>query len=106
MDSLIQELEWGKDSMNKDYEQLPSDSQKIDASMFEFVQRESKINDTKIKTKRISYFKDAMIRFRRNKASVVASTAADQRSTADVNAEAHIPLISILLAHPAERPSA
>lgn len=33
-------------------------------------------------------------------------TAADQRSTADANAEAPIPLISILPAHPAERPSA
>ena len=33
-------------------------------------------------------------------------TAADLRYTADANAEAHIPLISILHAHPAERPSA
>lgn len=59
--------------MNKDYEQLPNNSKNIDPSMFEFVQRETKINDKKIATKRIGYFKDAMIRFSRNKASVVAS---------------------------------
>lgn len=44
----------------------------IDASKFEFVQENSVIHDTKLDTKPIGYFKDALIRFRKNKSSVVA----------------------------------
>ncbi|MDE6414131.1 MAG: ABC transporter permease [Anaeroplasmataceae bacterium] len=45
----------------------------LDPSLFEFVQYDSRITDTKMATKRIGYFKDAMIRFCRNKASIVAA---------------------------------
>ena len=58
--------------MNKDYK-IIENMNDIDPSMFEFVQTEKRITDTKMATKRISYFKDALIRFCRNKASVAAS---------------------------------
>jgi len=45
----------------------------IDKSQFEFVQAEQKIYDKKFETKPIGYFKDAMIRFVRNKGNVFAS---------------------------------
>lgn len=45
----------------------------LDPSLFEFVQYDSKITDTKLVTKRIGYFKDAFLRFCRNKASIVAA---------------------------------
>ncbi len=45
----------------------------ISKEEFEFVQYGSKISDTKLETKPIGYLKDAMIRFRKNKASVVAA---------------------------------
>ena len=45
MDLLIQELEWGKDNMNKDFEQNKNFNENIDPSMFEFVQKEKKISD-------------------------------------------------------------
>lgn len=48
------------------------DTIKIDPSQFEFVQKEKFIKDEKIETKKIGYFKDALIRFTRNKASVAA----------------------------------
>ena len=73
MDSLTQELEWGQDNMNKDYNEQLTNLESIDSSMFEFVQKEKKLTDTKMATKRIGYFKDALIRFSRNKASVVAA---------------------------------
>lgn len=41
---------------------------------FEFVQAEQKIYDKKFETKPIGYFKDAMIRFSKNKTNVVATT--------------------------------
>lgn len=44
----------------------------LDPKDFTFVQLEERIFDSKFDTQPISYFKDAMIRFRRNKASVVA----------------------------------
>lgn len=44
----------------------------IDKSLFEFVNEDKKIHDTKFETKKIGYFKDAFIRFSKNKASVVA----------------------------------
>lgn len=53
-------------------EVLNKDIHNIDPSMFEFVQKEKHISDTKMATKRIGYFKDALIRFTHNKASVVA----------------------------------
>ena len=58
--------------MNKDFDINKNFNENIDPSMFEFVQNEKKISDTKMSTKRISYFKDALIRFCRNKASVTA----------------------------------
>ncbi len=59
--------------MNKDFNENKNFNQNIDPSMFEFVQKEKKISDTKMATKRISYFKDAWIRFCHNKASVAAA---------------------------------
>ncbi len=41
--------------------------------MFEFVQKDDKIFDKKFDTKPIGYFKDAMLRFTKNKGSVVAA---------------------------------
>jgi ABC-type dipeptide/oligopeptide/nickel transport system permease subunit len=41
---------------------------------FEFVQADSKIYDKKFETKPIGYFKDAMLRFSKNKTNVVATT--------------------------------
>lgn len=46
---------------------------KIDKSEFQFVQAEAKIYDKKFETKPIGYFKDAMIRFSKNRTNVVAS---------------------------------
>ena len=45
---------------------------KLDSSAFEFVQKDKYIKDEKIETKKIGFFKDALIRFSRNKASVAA----------------------------------
>lgn len=47
--------------------------QDIPASAFEFVGEEGRMHDKKLETKPIGYFKDAMIRFSRNKGSVVAA---------------------------------
>ena len=44
----------------------------IPAEKFRFVQQSEKIHDEKIKTKPIGYFKDAWLRFVRNKSAVVA----------------------------------
>ena len=68
MDLLIQELEWEKDNMVVDenkYTNIPSEK-------FEFVNSGEKIHDTKFETKPIGYFKDALIRFCKNRASVAA----------------------------------
>ena len=43
MDSLTQELEWGQDNMNKDYNEQLTNLESIDSSMFEFVQKEKKL---------------------------------------------------------------
>lgn len=40
---------------------------------FQFAQRDGAIHDTKLETKPIGYFKDAMSRFKKNKSSVVAA---------------------------------
>src|SRR5690554_270830 len=45
----------------------------IDSEMFEFVQKDEKIYDKKFETKPIGYFKDAMIRFSKNKTNVTAT---------------------------------
>ena len=45
----------------------------IDKSKFEFVQAQEKIFDKKFETKPIGYFKDAMIRFTKNKTNLIAS---------------------------------
>ena len=47
---------------------------KIPAEKFTFAQRDSKIYDTKLETKPIGYFKDAWLRFKKNKSAVVAFT--------------------------------
>lgn len=45
----------------------------IDKSQFQFVQDEKKIFDKKFETKPIGYFKDAMMRFAKNKTNLTAS---------------------------------
>ena len=45
---------------------------KIPAEKFAFAQKDKKIYDSKLKTKPIGYFKDAWLRFRKNKSAVVA----------------------------------
>ena len=47
---------------------------KIPPEKFEFVQRDSKIYDKKFETKPIGYFKDAMIRFSKNRTNVIATS--------------------------------
>ena len=59
--------------MNKDNIEQLTNLENIESSMFQFVQKEKKLTDSKIATKRIGYFKDALLRFSRNKASVVAA---------------------------------
>ena len=44
----------------------------IPQEKFEFVSKDKKIHDQKLDTKPIGYFKDAWIRFRKNKSSIVA----------------------------------
>lgn len=44
----------------------------IPAEKFQFAQKGAKLYDAKLETKPIGYFKDAWIRFRRNKSAVVA----------------------------------
>lgn len=45
----------------------------ISAEKFKFASNEDRLHDHKLETKPIGYFKDAWIRFRKNKASVVAA---------------------------------
>ena len=45
----------------------------IDASEFAFVQMDARLHDAKLEKKSRGYFADAMIRFRKNKSSVVAA---------------------------------
>ncbi len=51
---------------NKNYENIPKE-------LFTFAQKGEHIHDKKLETKPIGYFKDAWIRFRKNKSSVVAA---------------------------------
>jgi len=50
-----------------------ADQKHIDQSEFKFVQKDEKLFDTKFETKPIGYFKDAMIRFSKNRVNVVAA---------------------------------
>lgn len=54
-------------------QQINSNYQHINAERFRFVQQNEKLHDKELKTKPIGYFKDAWIRFKKNKASVVAA---------------------------------
>ena len=54
---------------NKDNMNIPN----IPKEKFEFAPRGEKIHDRKLETKPIGYFKDAWIRFRKNKSSVTAA---------------------------------
>lgn len=51
---------------NTDYERIPQDK-------FQFVQMDAKLHDKKLDTKARSFFQDAMLRFSKNKSSVVAA---------------------------------
>ena len=53
-------------SNNTNYERIPPEK-------FEFVQLNSQLHDKKLETKARGYFADAMLRFRKNKSSVVAA---------------------------------
>ena len=46
---------------------------KIQDPRFSFVQQDKKLVDSKMETKRIGFFADAMYRFSRNKGSIVAA---------------------------------
>ena len=46
--------------------------EKIPAEQFEFVQENDKLHDQKLQTKARGFFADAMLRFRKNKSSVIA----------------------------------
>ncbi|MFW6318714.1 MAG: hypothetical protein ACOC1L_00875, partial [Bacillota bacterium] len=50
------------------------DINNLDKSLFEKVKRDSKIHDKKFETKPIGYFKDAMIRFGKNRTNVIATS--------------------------------
>ena len=51
---------------NNTYEHIPKEK-------FEFKQLDANLHDKKLDTKSRSYFADAMIRFKKNKSSVVAA---------------------------------
>ena len=53
-------------SMNKEFEHIPQEK-------FAFVQMDAQLHDKKLETKARSFFQDAMLRFRKNKSSVVAA---------------------------------
>lgn len=53
-------------SMNKEFEHIPQDK-------FEFVQKDAYLHDQKLETKSRSFFQDALLRFSKNKSSVVAA---------------------------------
>ena len=53
-------------SENKKFEHIPQEK-------FAFVQKDARIHDKKLDTKARSYFADALLRFRKNKSSVIAA---------------------------------
>ena len=65
---MTQELEWGLDSMEKQFEKYSH----IPQEKFALVSNRE-IHDLKLDTKPIGYFKDAFRRFCKNKGSVVAA---------------------------------
>ena len=73
MDLLILELEWGQRS-NMDKFLINDGNGKqvvLNDNDFEFVQKNEKIHDLKLKSKPTTYFKDSMKRFFKSKSSVV-----------------------------------
>lgn len=60
--------------MSDNKKDLVKKEESIDKSQFEFVQKDKKLYDKKFQTKPIGYFKDAMIRFARNRTNVIASS--------------------------------
>ena len=58
---------------NNGYVNMPKEYLDIPKEKFEFAPRGEKIHDKKLDTKPIGYFKDAWIRFRKNKSSVAAA---------------------------------
>lgn len=52
---------------------IPDDLKNISKEKFEFFTRDEEIRDKKLDTKPVGYFKDAMMRFSRNKSSVAAA---------------------------------
>ena len=61
-----------ENNKSKDYE-IANDVPNVDKEKFTFVQQDEKIFDKKFETKPIGYFKDAMIRFAKNKTNVYAT---------------------------------
>ncbi len=55
------------------YDDVKKDYDSLDKASFEPIEKDKKIYDKKFETKPIGYFKDAMIRFSRNRTNVVAS---------------------------------
>ena len=53
-------------NMNNQFEHISKDK-------FEFVQMDARLHDTKLETKSRSFFQDAMLRFSKNKSSVIAA---------------------------------
>ena len=53
-------------NMNQNYEHIPQEK-------FEFVQMDARLHDKRLETKARSFFQDAMLRFSKNKSSVVAA---------------------------------
>jgi ABC-type dipeptide/oligopeptide/nickel transport system permease subunit len=53
--------------------QVSERMEKVDKQLFDFVQKDEKIFDKKFETKPIGYFKDAMIRFGKNRTNVIAT---------------------------------
>lgn len=53
-------------NMNNGFEKIPQEK-------FAFVQKDARLHDTKLETKSRSFFQDALLRFRKNKSSVIAA---------------------------------
>lgn len=53
-------------NLNQEYEKIPQEK-------FQFVQMDANLHDKKLETKSRGYFADAMLRFKKNKSSVVAA---------------------------------
>jgi oligopeptide transport system permease protein len=71
MELLIQELEW---ELENNMANIKKNTPEISEKDFVFVQEKKDIHDVKLQTKPTTFFKDAMRRFVKNKASVVAAS--------------------------------